>query len=272
MDERSRDRLSGEKLEEALAALLYDESARARLRTGEAADPRFAAIDADELEEAARAVRRMVRGRTHRGTGGFETWFPRTIAAWRAAHPDDVELDDLLTRFCASPSCRTWSELGGGISLEEALYRFFLDEGIGSAAIANDEATGAVVRALAIAPEARFEWPANVRRAPGGCYALARGPAVLLGAAFGPPPVLHAAIDGTYVHGPVTDLVAELLEGEPPDVVAGRHALGPGEIDAVIAALCAKRLIAPAAPPAAACPPASPGTTDGAASRRSSIP
>jgi hypothetical protein len=213
-----------------------------------------------ELEEAARAVRRMVRGRTHRGTGGLEAWFPRTLAAWRDAHPADVELDDLLTRFCSSPSSRAWSELGDGISLEEAFYRFFLDEGIGSARILEEELFSAVVRALAIAPAARFEWPAGVRRAPGGCYAVTRGR------------VLYAALDGAYVYGPVTALVAELLEGKSPDDVGRRHALGPEEVDAVLEALRAKRLIAPAERRAPSCPPASPGTTGAAAYRRSSTP
>src|SRR5205814_783916 len=102
MDERVDGHLTGNDLEEALAALLYDDGARARLRAGQARDPRFAALDADELEEAARAVRRMVHGRAHRGTGGLEAWFPRTLAAWRAAHSEDAELDELLTRFCSS--------------------------------------------------------------------------------------------------------------------------------------------------------------------------
>src|SRR5215510_1984551 len=88
MDEGIDGRLSGEELEEALVALLYDENARARLRAGEVVDARFAALAVDELEETARAVRRMVRSRAHRGTGNFEAWFPRTLAAWRTAHPD----------------------------------------------------------------------------------------------------------------------------------------------------------------------------------------
>jgi hypothetical protein len=231
MDERVDGHLTGNDLEEALAALLYDDGARARLRAGQARDPRFAALDADELEEAARAVRRMVHGRAHRGTGGLEAWFPRTLAAWRAAHSEDAELDELLRRFCSSQPCRAWSESGAGISLEEAFYRFFVEAGIGSSEVAEDELLGAVVRALAIAPDARFEWPANVHRAPGGCYALTRGR------------VLHAALDGTYVYGQVTSLVAELLEGAAPDDVSRRHALAPNEVDAVMAALRAKRLV-----------------------------
>jgi len=133
----------------------------------------------------------------------------------------------------SSPGCRAWSEIGEGISLEEAFYRFFLEAGIGRPEVAEDELLGAVVRALAIAPDARFLWPANVRRAPGGCYALTRGR------------VLHAALDGTYVHGPVTALVADLLDGAAPDDVSRRHALGAHEVDAVLAALRVKRLVPP---------------------------
>ena len=231
MDERSDDRLRGEQLEEALAALLYDEGARTRLRAGQADDPRLVALDVDELDEAARGVRRMVRERVHRGTGGVETWFPATLAAWRAAHPGDSELDDLLTRFCASRSCRGWREIGIGISLEEAFFRFFLDAGIGNPEIVEDEFLAAVVRALAITPRARFEWPAGVRPAPGGCYALTRQR------------VLHAALDATYVHGPVTTLVAALLEGETPDNITRRYGLGRVEIDSLTSALRTRRLV-----------------------------
>src|SRR5262249_16748639 len=151
--------LSGEQLEEALASLLYDEGARAGLRAGDAADPRFLEIALDELDEAAHFVRKMVRERVHRGTGGVEAWFPRTLASWRDAHPEDTELDLLLKRFCAAASCRAWSELGGGLSLEEAFYRFALDASVGDAAIAEEEFLDAVVRALTVTPNARFEWP-----------------------------------------------------------------------------------------------------------------
>jgi hypothetical protein len=45
------------------------------------------------------------------------------------------------------------------------------------------------------------------------------------------------------VYGQVTSLVAELLEGAAPDDVSRRHALAPNEVDAVMAALRAKRLV-----------------------------
>ena len=232
MDERSHQRLRGERLEQALAALLYEEGARERLRAGQAEDPRLQGLDVDELDEAARGVVRMVRDRVYRGTGGIEAWFPRTIAAWRASHPDDGELDDLFAGFCASPSCRSWREADAGISLEEAFYRFLVGAGVIDAAITEDEFFGAVVRALAVTPKARFEWPAAVHRAPGGCYALTRER------------ILHAAHDGKYVHGPVTPLVGDLLAGEAHETVARRHGLSEAQIAGVVQALRARGLSA----------------------------
>ena len=231
MDEPIDERLRGERLEHALAALLYDAGARERLRAGEADDPRLVGLDVDELDEAARGVIRMVRERVHRGTGGVEAWFPRTIAAWRDAHPEDRELDELLAGFCASPSCRSWREADVGISLEEAFYRFLIDASNIDPAITEDEFFGAIIRALAVTPEARFEWPAPVRRAPGGCYALTRDR------------ILHAALHGKYVHGPVTPLVGALLEGEPAPAIAGRHGLSAVEIAGVAQALRAMGLV-----------------------------
>jgi hypothetical protein len=113
MGER-RDVLSGASFEDALAALLYDERTRERLRAGQAHDCRFLTLDIAEVDEAARGVRRMVRERTHRGTGGLEDWFPKTIAAWRLARPDDEGLEALLELFCASEHCSAWREHGSG--------------------------------------------------------------------------------------------------------------------------------------------------------------
>ena len=178
-------------LEAELAALLYDRGARA-------AHPLLAALDPAELDEAAAGVRRMVSERAHRGSGGWTSWFPRTLAAWPG------ELDELLARFCASAHCRDWSELPfarAGVSLEEALYRFLCAIELGDASVREDEFLGAVVRGLAVTPRAQFAWPAELRPAPGGCFALTHES------------ILHAAIDGRYLRGPVTPLIAALLSG-----------------------------------------------------------
>ena len=221
------DRAEGARFEQALAALPYDRVARDELRAGRAADPRLCALDLEALDEAAAAVRRMIRARTHRGTGGLVQWYPRTLAAWRHAHREDSALDLLLDRFCASAACGAWREGEGGqlgISLEQALHDFFELEAIGEPAVREAELLSALVRSLAVCPSARFRWPSALRGAPGGCVAVSRAG------------VLHAAIDGRYLHGPVTPLVAALLAGD--DAVASADARE------VVAALRAQRLIA----------------------------
>jgi hypothetical protein len=204
-------------LEEELAALLYGGACGggpARSLAGGFHDPRLAALDADELAEAARSVRRMVLGRTHRGTGGIAQWYPLTLAAWRRAHPEDTDLDGLAATFCASAHCWAWRESGGGggwppgISLEEALFHFFEEHDVGDAATREEELCGAVVRALAVTPNARFSWPAMVHAAPGGCYAVTSDG------------MLHAALDGRYLRGPITSLIAAVLRGEPTTALA----------------------------------------------------
>jgi hypothetical protein len=171
----------------------------------------------------------MVRERAHRGSGGPRDWFPRTLAAWRKANPSDQDHDQLLGQFCASRACRAWHEGPAGrtgISLEEAFYRFFTQAAVGDPAVREHEFLGALVRSLAITPRARFSWPGALRRAPGGCYALTRDR------------VLHAAIDGRYLCGPVTPLVAALLLGALPPAIA------PEPAAAVLARLRDMRLVA----------------------------
>jgi hypothetical protein len=211
-------------VEEQLAALLFD--AGALQRPG--LDPMFALLDPTELIETAASVRRMVRDRRHRGTGGIVDWYPRTIAAWRVSHPEDAALDRLIGEFCASPHCGAWRELPAGdpgICLEEALYRFFCDIQLGDSNEREDEFLGAVVRALAVTPRASFVWPHALRSAPGGCFALTDKQ------------ILHAALDGRYRTGPVTALVAALLIGEPARDVALRFGVDSVEVESVLAAL-----------------------------------
>jgi hypothetical protein len=213
---RRPDPARGQRLEEALAARLYGASADG--------DPLFASLDPDEVAEAARTVRQLVLGRSHRGTGGIREWYPRTLSAWVAAHPDDVDFDDLAGRFCVSAACLKWRELPSGepgISLEEALYRFFVDAAIGDPALRQEEFLSTLVRALAVTPHSQFVWPAEIRRAPGGCFAVTRSH------------VLHAAIDGRYVCGGVTPLIAAVLNGDD---------VGPEAVP-VIASLRSMRLI-----------------------------
>lgn len=181
--------VTGQHLEEALASLLFD-------RASKPLHPLLAALDPDELDEAAASVRRMVLERTHRGSGGLVDWFPRTIAGH--------DHDELIARFCSSAACALWREspVRCEVSLEEALYRFFVDAAIGDELVREEEFLGAIVRALAVTPKASFVWPSALRRAPGGCFAITRDL------------VLHAAIDGRYLRGPITPLLADVLLGK----------------------------------------------------------
>ncbi len=200
------DRARGDQLESELAASLYAPPAESSL----------------ELAEAAATIRQMVLGRMHRGTGGLLAWFPLTVQAWRAVHTEDDSLDELSARFCASRFAKAWRELSFGelgMSMEEALYRFFADAQVGDPEVCEEEFLGALVRGLAIAPAARFHWPSQLRAAPGGCQAVSsRG-------------VLHAAIDGQYLCGPVTSAIRDILDGKPDGN------------DVVVQSLRARRLI-----------------------------
>jgi hypothetical protein len=218
------DRQRGRAIEESLAALLYGDGAPTLALAGH---------DGRDLDEARAAVRQMVLTRTHRGTGGIRDWFPRTIAAWRAAHPDDTDFAQLTARFLASPACDSWREVptgSAGVSLEEALHRFFGDEKIGDAPTRDEEFLSAVVRGLAVTPRAQFTLPPSVRWAPGGCYALAGL-------------VLHAAIDGAYLRGPVTPLVAALLGGDSAARAAARLGIATDAAAATREALVQRRLL-----------------------------
>ena len=214
---------AGDATEISLARLLY-ERGRPTARSGDA----IPSVEA-ELDEAAAVVRTMVGARVYRGSGGLRDWFPLTLAAWRVDHPDDLSLDELLSRFCASTWCREWREspcVDPGLSLEEALHAFFVDQHVGDPSVREDEFLGAIVRALAVAPRAHVRWPAALRRAPGGAFAVTQR--------F----VLHAAIDGAYCRGLVTPLIAAVL---CPDLATDRWPRP--EIERVAVELRAMRLL-----------------------------
>ncbi len=176
----------------------------------------------------------MVLERTHRGTGDLTVLFSRTIAAWKTYFPNDTSLDNMLSSFCSSAACAAWREgfaTNLGLSFEEAFFRFFSEQEIGDRDELEEEFLGAMVRALAISPRARFVWPAQVLPAPGGCYAITRRH------------ILHAALDGRYQRGPVTPLVVALLSGRTVEETARNFGVGEGQITAVVTVLRAKRLI-----------------------------
>jgi uncharacterized protein (UPF0276 family) len=193
----------------------------AAIGTGEA--PGAAALEAALEARVAPTRAALVRDRTQRGTGRLADAFPRCVAGWRAAHPDDLQLGALFTRFVASPAATPWREqpgVVGGACLEACFAAFARAERLAPAAVCEEELLSVLLRALAIAPEPAFDPPTEVRRAPGGWFAVSDATA----------PVLHAALDGRYVSGPITPTVAAILRGgcdrdAPADVRARLVAL-----------------------------------------------
>jgi hypothetical protein len=119
-------------VDDLLRRLLHHRRARVALRAGTlpltaAQREAVETLDPVELERVAESVRDELLRRTHRGSGSLITLFPRTIAHWRAAHPEDVELAELASRFLESAAYETHRALSFGVpgtSLEEAFFRF----------------------------------------------------------------------------------------------------------------------------------------------------
>lgn len=190
------------------------------------AEPRLSidGLPAQGETGAVTAVHQMVLARRYRGTGGLRDWYPRTVAAWLALHPDDVGLERLVTQFCASAAGASWREHPNarrGLSLEEAVCRFFEAEGVGDATVREDEMLEAVVRTLAVAPRAGFVWPTQVWTTETGCVAVGRSL------------VLHAAAAGQYVRGQVTPLIVALLRGDDVAAVAAQFEIPFAEAELV---------------------------------------
>ena len=224
-------------LDVALDRLLHKRSYRSAFLEGRFEDldlcpedrEALEAIDRAELVCAAEEIRRDLWRRKHRGSGGLASLYPRTIAAWQAAHPEDGDLEELLSLFMESEAFDEHREVpfaGAGLSLEEAFFRFCEAFCVGEALDREDEFLSAIMKALLLSPSPDFLIPAAVRRAPGGFFAV-RAP---LGAAGGAPsaPILYAAVLGKLVTGPITPFLSELLLGtEPPEGVAGKHGVPP---------------------------------------------
>jgi uncharacterized protein (UPF0276 family) len=153
----------------------------------------------------------LVRDRVHRGTGRLVDAFPSCLAGWRAAHPDDLALDALFARFVASPQACAWREqpgLVGGACLEACFAAFARAERLAPPSVCEEELLSVLLRALTVVPDPAFDPPPEVRRAPGGWFAVSSAD----------PPILHAALRGRYLRGPLTPALAALLtDGDEPD-------------------------------------------------------
>ncbi|MEO7329380.1 MAG: hypothetical protein ABI193_12425, partial [Minicystis sp.] len=177
----------------------------------------LATLDRAQLVLAAEGVREDLLQRSHRGSGGLRALYPRTIAAWTQAHPEDETLHELLFGFMESEPFARYHELpfaGQGLCLEEAFHRFAESASIGDPTAREEEFLTAMVKALLLSPRPDFSVPAEIRRTPGGFFALGtRGD-----------PALYAAVQGRLVLGPLTPFLAALLEApEEAATTAARH-------------------------------------------------
>ncbi len=212
-------------LDEVLEALLFRRSFRRRFARGERAalgiapadEQDLAALDLDELERAARLACRGVLERSHRGVGSLLDAFPRTIDAWRDAHPG-AELDELAAEFADSEAFRAWRPLSAaeppGPSSEDT-FRVFCEQTLGpeTGLLARAECAAATVRAIVVNPRPSFAIPSFLRIAPRGLYAIVSRNGT---------DILVAALNGRFVTGPLTPLLAAILRADEPGAAAAR--------------------------------------------------
>ncbi|MDI1435031.1 hypothetical protein [Polyangium sorediatum] len=188
-------------------------------------------IDPEQLRRTAERVRVAVVQRKHRGSGGLLTIYARTLDAWRATHPEDHELDALMSSFLESPAFeayRAYSHAGPGVCLEEAFFRFCDARGIGDGAILESEFLTAMMKALVMSPLPDFTLPGEIRVVPEGFFAV--------GERAGP--TLYAAARGKLVLGAITPFLAELLlSAEDPVEIARKHHVATPVLQASLAQL-----------------------------------
>jgi|GEM_PF-3126090 len=166
----------------------------------------LSAIDKSQLVETAIAVRSSFLQRKHRGSGGIEECWPHTLAAWRHEH-DDENLHIFTDRFMESRAFDDYREIhhaGLGLSMEEAVYRFFQSCETGDPRTREHEYLAGLCKALAMNPDPSFQVGEPLRRAPGGWFAVS-----LHGQ-----PQLFAALGERYVSGALTPFLAQLLLSE----------------------------------------------------------
>ncbi len=201
------------RIDEVLCALVYRRSFRARFRAGARTelgiDPAdvddLGALDLDELERAATLTCEGLLDRAHRGVGSLREAFPRSIGAYCTQFDEGAVAMD----FAESEA---FAAFRGGLGAEapgpplEATFGDFLEGALAPEwqSLAREERALAVLRALLVTPAPAFAVPDWVRATPAGHCAIVRREGA---------PLLVAALHGRLVTGPVTPLIAEILEG-----------------------------------------------------------
>ncbi len=199
---------------EALDRLLHDEDTRRRflaegpsaLGVDEQTAEAFGAVDPLQLESSARKISSDLLARKHRGSPGLLESYAATLG--------DINVrESLLPRFVASRHYAAYRELSvagePGLCIEEAFYRFLDEEEVGAPKVRRGEFLQALFRALAVQPRPSFRVPPEVRRTAQGGYLLVdhtpEGPR------------LYAVARGRLLFGPLTPLLARVLEWARPE-------------------------------------------------------
>ena len=230
--------------EQTLARLVHSRQARQIWRAqglavlGVASDvaAELDGLDEAAIEGAAAALRRHILERAHSGVGTIVDAFPRTIAAWRARHPGDADLDELAATFLDSSASAAWRETPAdtdGIPLEEAFYQFATDAQLGERDDRETERLTALVKMLALDGAPAYQVPACMQIRDSVVWAIDDRS----------PPVLFAAVGGQILIGPITRLVADLLTGHSPEHAGLKHGVTSGAARSVRKRLCEMRLL-----------------------------
>ncbi len=176
-------------------------------------------LDPEQLAETADSVRSSLLQRKHRGSGGIRATYPETLKAWQERHQDE-DLALFLDRFMESSAFEQYREVphaGLGLSLEEAVYRFFEAEDVGDRKGREHEFLAGICKALALNPRPSFTVGAPLRPAPAGWFAISSHGTRSL----------FASVNGRYVQGELTPFLADLLTSEStPDQLAAEHGVG----------------------------------------------
>jgi uncharacterized protein (UPF0276 family) len=239
LDAGARARLDS--IDSALEALVFDEQAReAFVHTGATActsTAAFRAVDAEELRSLADAAAKHLLGRGHAGVGTLSRSFPRAFEAWRERHPHDRDLLGLARAFCGAEGrrVREGMSVAPGPTIEEAFAGFAERAGLDDPASIRLALARAVARAVVTSVEPSFVLPSTFRSCPGGiCTVVPTSP-----------PYLVAALGARVVEGPVTPLIAALVEGSRVDEAAVAHGAAGTAAEASAAELVRMGLRAP---------------------------
>jgi hypothetical protein len=180
----------------------------------------LATTDRDELVATAKAVRRELMNRHHRGSGSLIDLYPSTIG--------ERDAEELVADFMESTEYGAYREIpfsGVGFSLEEAFYRYCEAREIGERETRRREFSAAIVKALLFSPRADFLVPPEVHRCPGGVFVLAGT-------------TLYAALGPRFVTGPITPFLVDLLaSAEAGEAIAERHGVSREGLDAAVGEL-----------------------------------